>query len=39
MHDTSLKSGKAFAESYGITNGLCIDIGGRNVNGSLRSFF
>jgi SAM-dependent methyltransferase len=39
MHDTSLKSGKAFSESYGIPNSLVIDIGGRNVNGSLRSFF
>ena len=39
MHDTALKSGKAFAESYGISNGLVIDIGGRNVNGSLRAFF
>ena len=39
MHYTSLKSGEAFSESYGISNGLVIDIGGRNVNGSLRSFF
>ena len=39
MHDTSLKSGQAFSESYGIPNGLVVDIGGRNVNGSLRSFF
>ncbi len=39
MHDTSLKCGKAFSESYGIQNGLVIDIGGRDVNGSLRSFF
>jgi SAM-dependent methyltransferase len=39
MHNTALKSGKAFAESYGISNGLVIDIGGRNVNGSLRAFF
>ena len=39
MHDTALKSGKAFTESYGISNGLVIDIGGRDVNGSLRVFF
>jgi SAM-dependent methyltransferase len=39
MHYTSLKSGEAFSESYGILNGLVIDIGGRNVNGSLRNFF
>ncbi len=39
MHYTSLKSGEAFSESYGIPNGLVIDIGGRNVNGSLRDFF
>ena len=39
MHDTSLISGKAFAESYGIKEGLVVDIGGRNVNGSLREFF
>jgi SAM-dependent methyltransferase len=39
MHLTSLQSGKAFAESYKIENGIVVDIGGRNVNGSLRSFF
>jgi predicted SAM-dependent methyltransferase len=39
MHFTSLKSGEAFSESYGIENGLVVDIGGRNVNGSLRAFF
>ena len=39
MHYTSLKSGQAFSESYGIPNGLVVDIGGRNVNGSLRHFF
>jgi hypothetical protein len=35
MHYTALKSGEAFSASYGIPNGLVIDIGGRNVNGSL----
>ena len=39
MHNTSLISGKAFSESYGIQSGIFIDIGGRNVNGSLREFF
>ena len=39
MHDTALISGQAFSESYGIPNGLVVDLGGRNVNGSLRSFF
>ena len=39
MHYTSLKSGLAFSESYEIPNGLVVDIGGRNVNGSLRDFF
>jgi SAM-dependent methyltransferase len=39
MHYTSLTSGKAFSDKYGIKNGIVVDIGGRNVNGSLRSFF
>jgi SAM-dependent methyltransferase len=39
MHETSLAGGKAFAESYGFQNALVVDFGGRNVNGSLRSFF
>jgi SAM-dependent methyltransferase len=39
MHYTALKSGEAFSASYGIPNGLVIDIGGRDVNGSLRSTF
>nr|QBK90551.1 MAG: methyltransferase domain protein [Pithovirus LCPAC104] len=39
MHDTSLTSGEAFSETYGGHNKLVIDIGGKDVNGSLRSFF
>lgn len=39
MHNTSLKSGEAFSEAYSILNGIVVDIGGRNVNGSLRCFF
>lgn len=39
MHYTSLRSGQAFSEAYKVPDGLVVDIGGRNVNGSLRSFF
>ena len=39
MHYTALVSGKSFSETYGINNGLVVDIGGRNINGSLREFF
>ncbi len=39
MHYTSLIAGQSFSEAYGIDNGIVVDIGGRNVNGSLRSFF
>ena len=39
MHYTSLKSGEAFSESYGLKTGFVVDLGGRNVNGSLRPFF
>ena len=39
MHETALISGKLFAEKYGGSNKTVLDIGGRNVNGSLRSFF
>jgi SAM-dependent methyltransferase len=39
MHDTASISGKLFAEIYGGENKVVLDIGGRNVNGSLRSFF
>jgi SAM-dependent methyltransferase len=39
MHYTSLISGKAFSQSYMVHDGLVVDIGGRNVNGSLRIFF
>ena len=34
-----MMSGKALSELYCHVNGLVVDIGGRNVNGSLRSFF
>lgn len=39
MHDTASKSGELFAESYGGKNKVVVDIGGQNVNGSLRHFF
>ena len=39
MHYTSLKSGEAFSICYEIQNGLVVDIGGRNLNGSLRNVF
>ena len=39
MHDTALISGHIFAEVYGGLNKVVLDIGGKNVNGSLRSIF
>ena len=39
MHDTALACGNFFAETYGKEGMKIIDIGGQDVNGSLRSFF
>ena len=39
MHDTAFKCGELFAELYGGVNKVVVDIGGKNVNGSLRFFF
>ena len=39
MHDTSLLAGKLFAETYGKPMLVVLDIGGQDVNGSLKSFF
>ena len=39
MHDTAAKSGDAFAITYGGSDKIVVDIGGQDVNGSLRSFF
>ena len=39
MHDTALLTGKYFSELYGNQNFKVVDIGGQDVNGSLRSFF
>jgi SAM-dependent methyltransferase len=39
MHDTALLSGNSFAEVYCKPGMVVVDIGGRNVNGSLRHKF
>lgn len=39
MHGTSLISGQSFSETYGGTGKTVVDIGGQDVNGSLRTFF
>jgi SAM-dependent methyltransferase len=39
MHLTALNSGISFSEVYGIPGKTVDDIGGQDVNGSLRSFF
>jgi SAM-dependent methyltransferase len=39
MHDTALIVGKYFAQIYGKENFKVIDLGGLNVNGSLKPFF
>ena len=39
MHDTAYICGKLFADLYGGLNKVVLDIGGKNVNGSLRIFF
>jgi SAM-dependent methyltransferase len=39
MHDTALEAGSAFAKAYGAPGKIVVDIGGQNVNGSLRSLF
>jgi SAM-dependent methyltransferase len=39
MHHTAAISGLAFAEKYGGEGKIVVDIGGQNVNGSLRNYF
>ena len=39
MHDTALVAGSLFSKTYGASNKIIVDIGGADVNGSLRSFF
>lgn len=38
MHDTASLTGKYFAELYGKEGLTVVDIGGKNVNGSLKYF-
>jgi SAM-dependent methyltransferase len=39
MHDTSLISGILFAEIYGGKDKVVVDMGGKDINGSLKYFF
>jgi len=39
MHDTAYIAARAFAENYGAPGKVVIDIGGKNVNGSMRKYF
>ena len=39
MHDTALITGQYFGEIYGKDNFIVLDLGGLDINGSLRSFF
>ncbi len=39
MHESALIAGKTFAGIYGGDNKIVVDLGGRNVNGTLRPFF
>jgi hypothetical protein len=39
MHYTALISGSLFAKLYGKNNQIVVDIGGKNVNGSIRQYF
>lgn len=39
MHETSLYAGYAFSETYRGLNRIIVDVGGKDVNGSLRQFF
>ena len=39
MHYTAIKSGEAFAKAYGFAGAEVVDLGGLNVNGSLRGSF
>lgn len=39
MHDTALLSGQLFALAYGGHGKTVIDVGGKNINGSLKDFF
>jgi predicted SAM-dependent methyltransferase len=39
MHDTASISGRIFAQKYGSSSKVVLDVGGLNVNGSLREHF
>ena len=39
MHDSSMNAGRLFVEAYGFEGGSAVDIGGRDMGGSLREFF
>ena len=39
MHDTARQAGALFAELYGSKDKVVLDIGGLNVNGSIRGYF
>jgi len=39
MHETALASGAAFSAVYGKAGMVVVDVGGKNVNGSLRPIF
>lgn len=39
MHDTALLAGNAFARTFGKPGDVVVDVGGQNVNGSLRAGF
>ena len=38
MHDTARETGRAFFEVYGRSTGVVLDVGSRDVNGTLRPF-
>ena len=39
MHDTAFLSGEGFAKTYGAPGKVVLDVGGKNVNGTLRPAF
>lgn len=39
MHDTALVAGEGFSKMYGNPGKVVVDVGGQDINGSLRSFF
>ena len=39
MHDSAALSGEGMAIKYGISSGIVVDVGGQDVNGSLKKYF